>query len=343
MPVRAISANLAGPLAVRAGAPPAPPVTVVRTVPAMQAEAEAARARGRRLALVPTMGALHAGHLALVRDARARVGADGHVTVSVFVNPTQFGPGEDFDAYPRTLDADLDALAEAGGVDAVFAPSTAAMYPFGLPPYATVSVRELGRHLCGAHRPGHFDGVATVVAKLFLACRPHVAVFGEKDAQQLAVVRRLAGEMGFGVEVEGHAIVREADGLALSSRNWTLTSEERAQAVVLRHALEAVEAAVAGGERSAAALRQRLAAEIETAPLARLQYAEVVDADTLQPVEALSEDGHAAGRYLAAVAAFFGDTRLIDNTTLVVRDGETGDGGITAPPLHPSIPHPSQR
>jgi pantoate--beta-alanine ligase len=268
------------------------------------------------------MGALHAGHLALVEDAKRRAGPGGHVTVSVFVNPTQFGPGEDYDAYPRTLDADLDRLAAAGGVDAVFAPGVEAVYPFGLPPYATVSVRELGRHLCGAHRPGHFDGVASVVAKLFLACRPHVAVFGEKDAQQLAVVRRMTEEMGFGVEVAGHAIVREADGLALSSRNRYLTAEERAQAVVLHRALVAAAAAVERGERSAGVLRQRLADEVGASPLACLQYAEVVDADTLQPVEALSEESPSGGRYLAALAVHFGDTRLIDNTTL--RVGQEG-------------------
>ena len=161
-------------------------------------------------------------------------------------------------------------------------------------------------------------GVATVVAKLFLACRPHVAVFGEKDAQQLAVVRRLADELGFGVEVVGHPVVREADGLALSSRNRYLSPEERAQAVVLHRAVVSAEAAVAAGERDADALRQRLAAEVETAPLAQLQYADVVRADTLAPVERLAEDGPSGGRYLAAVAAFVGGTRLIDNTTLVV-------------------------
>ena len=292
---------------------------LLRTVPEAQAAADAARRAGRRLALVPTMGALHAGHLALVRAARQR--AD-HVTVSIFVNPTQFGPGEDFDAYPRTLDADLGALAEAGGVDAVFAPSAAEMYPFGLPPYATVAVRDLDRHLCGATRPGHFEGVTTVVAKLFLACRPHLAVFGEKDAQQLAILRRMTAEMGFGVEIVGHPIVREADGLALSSRNRYLSAEERAQAVVLYRALVSAEGAVAAGERSADALRRLLRAEVARAPLARVQYAEIVDAATLQPVEMLSEDGPAGGRYLAAVAVFFGGTRLIDNIPLVV--GEAG-------------------
>ena len=294
----------------------------VRTVPAMQAAAEAARAAGRRLALVPTMGALHEGHLALVRDARRR--AD-HVTVSVFVNPTQFGPGEDFDAYPRGLDADLAALEAAGGVDAVFAPTAAEMYPFGVPPATTVSVGALADGLCGPHRPGHFEGVATVVAKLFLACRPHLAVFGQKDAQQLAVVRRMAAELAFGVEVAGHPVVREADGLALSSRNRYLSPEERAQAVVLHRALVAAEAAVERGERSAAALEVLLRETVGAAPLARVQYAEVVDADALRPVEALGEDGPSGGRYLAALAVYFGDTRLIDNTTLRVGDERLGD------------------
>ncbi|MGB3542029.1 pantoate--beta-alanine ligase, partial [Rubrivirga sp.] len=215
---------------------------LVSTIPEMHAAADAARTAGRRLVLVPTMGALHDGHLALVRDARRRAGPDGHVTVSVFVNPTQFGPGEDFQAYPRTLEADLDALEAAGGVDAVFAPSPQEMYPFGLPPFATVSVRDLDRHLCGASRPGHFQGVTTVVTKLLLACRPHVAVFGQKDAQQLAILRRMVAELGFGLEVVGHPIVREADGLAMSSRNRYLSSEERKQAIVLSQAIRAVEA-----------------------------------------------------------------------------------------------------
>lgn len=288
----------------------------------MQAEADAARAAGRRLALVPTMGALHVGHLALVEDARRRVGPDGHVTVSVFVNPTQFAPGEDFEAYPRTLSADVAALAAlvGGAVDTVFAPTAPEMYPFGLPPFATVRVRDLDRHLCGAFRPGHFEGVATVVAKLFLACRPHVAVFGQKDAQQLAILRRMAAEMHFGLDVVGHPIVREADGLALSSRNRYLSASERAEAVGIARAVQAAEAAVRAGERSAAAVEAAMTDEIARAPGVRLQYAQVVNADTLQPVETLAKDGPSAGRYLAAVAAFVGTTRLIDNATLAVGD-----------------------
>ena len=300
------------------GRPPSPtpvPLPLFRTVQEMQVHADAARATGHRLALVPTMGALHAGHLALVQDARQR---GDHVTVSVFVNPTQFAPGEDYDAYPRTLDADLDALEESGGVDAVFAPAPESMYPFGLPPFATVSVRDLDRHLCGASRPGHFQGVTTVVTKLFLACRPHVAVFGQKDAQQLAIVRRMTDEMGFGIEVVGHPIVREADGLAMSSRNRYLTDEERRQAVVLSRALRAAGEALAEGERDAAALAEAMKAQVALAALAELDYAEVVDADALQPVERLSSQGSSEGRYLAALAVRFGETRLIDNAALVV-------------------------
>ena len=281
----------------------------------MQAHAEADRQAGGTLALVPTMGALHDGHLALVDAARSRA---GHVTVSVFVNPTQFGPGEDYDAYPRTLDADLAALADRA--DAVFAPTAEAMYPFGLPPWATVSVRDLDRHLCGASRPGHFQGVTTVVAKLFLACRPHVAVFGEKDAQQLAIVRRMTAELGFGVEVVGHPTVREPDGLALSSRNRYLGPDERLQAPALSRALDAARAAVAGGERDARAVAAAMRAEVAAAPLAELDYAEVVDAETLQPAGTLTHRGSSDGRYLAALAVRFGGTRLIDNATLVVQD-----------------------
>jgi pantoate--beta-alanine ligase len=293
-------------------------VDLIHRVEEMQARAERARRSGKRLALVPTMGALHEGHLALVREAKRRAQeaeGGGHVTVSIFVNPTQFAPGEDYGRYPRTLDTDLAALESAGGVDAVFAPSPEAMYPFGLPPFTTVHVRDLDRHLCGPYRQGHFEGVTTVVAKLFLACRPDVAVFGEKDAQQLAIVRRMTAELGFGIEVVGHPIVREADGLALSSRNRYLGAEERAQAVVLSRALVGAREAVVKGERDPQVLVDAMRRVVAEAPLARLQYAEVVDAETLQPVEVL-----APGRYLAALAAFLGDTRLIDNLSLMIGD-----------------------
>ena len=183
---------------------------------------------------------------------------------------------------------------------------------------ASVSVRDLDQHLCGASRPGHFQGVTSVVTKLFLACRPHVAVFGEKDAQQLAIVRRMTDELGFGIEIASHPIVREGDGLAMSSRNRHLSPDERRQAVVLSRALRAAGEAVAEGERGVPALVATMEAQIATAPLAEIDYVEVVDADTLQPVATLSEERGSRGRYLAALAVRFGDTRLIDNTTLVV-------------------------
>ncbi|MGB3545243.1 4-phosphopantoate--beta-alanine ligase, partial [Rubrivirga sp.] len=201
-----------------------------------------------------------------------------------------------------------------------FAPSPQEMYPFGLPPFATVSVRDLDRHLCGASRPGHFQGVTTVVTKLLLACRPHVAVFGQKDAQQLAIIRRMVAELGFGLEVVGHPIVREADGLAMSSRNRYLSPEERKQAIVLSQAIRAVESALEAGERSVDALRRLMRETLQSAPLVRPDYLEVVDADTLEPAVTLSSESPSDGRYLVAVAAFVGDTRLIDNTTLVVGD-----------------------
>ena len=302
----------------------------------MQAEADRARCARTRLALVPTMGALHDGHLALVRSARQRVGPEGHVTVSIFVNPTQFGPGEDFEAYPRTLDRDSAALAElvsesGKGVDAVFAPDAGEMYPFGLPPLTTVQVGEMGRYLCGASRPGHFDGVTSVVTRLFLACRPDLAVFGQKDAQQLAILRRMTRELGFGVEIVAHPIVREKDGLALSSRNRYLSADERRQSVVLSRALFGVAHAVANGERSADSLRAAMQEQIGLAPLARVDYAEIVDAESLAPADTLRADGPSGGRYLAAVAVFFGGTRLIDNITLRVGDSGRGDSGLVSP------------
>lgn len=277
---------------------------LIRTVAAMQAHAEAARCAGRRLALVPTMGALHAGHIALVQEARRH--AD-HITVSVFVNPTQFGPGEDFERYPRTLAADLAELERGGGVDAVFHPEVEEMYAPGA--RTLIDVEGLDRHLCGPHRPGHFQGVATVVAKLLLACRPHVALFGKKDAQQFVILRRLARDLGFGVEVEGVETVRELDGLAMSSRNRYLGEEARKQSVVLSKAVFRAREAAERGERDPGALVDLMLREIGEAPMARLQYAEVVDAETLAPPERLIPGREA----LAAVAVYFDGARLIDN------------------------------
>lgn len=285
-------------------------VQIIQTIAEMQSTADAVRAGGQRLALVPTMGALHEGHLELVREAKKQ--AD-HVTVSIFVNPTQFAPGEDFEEYPRTLEADMNALEDAGGVDVIFAPSAEEMYPFGLPPYTSVNVRDLDRYLCGAFREGHFEGVTSVVSKLFLACRPHLAIFGQKDAQQLAIIRRMTIEQGFGIDIFGHPIVREANGLAMSSRNRYLNPEERRQARVLSQALQHAAGLAGGGERTVAVLVDAMREIVASASLARLQYVEVVDAETLQPVTALH-----SGRFLAALAVFFGETRLIDNTTFEI-------------------------
>ncbi|MDQ7039430.1 MAG: pantoate--beta-alanine ligase [Rhodothermus sp.] len=279
---------------------------VIRSVRAMQAHADARRREGRRLALVPTMGALHEGHLALVRTARAH--AD-HVTVSIFVNPTQFGPHEDYARYPRQLEQDVAAL-DALGVDVVFAPTVEEMYPDGPEDNLTwVYVEKLDAHLCGRYRPGHFQGVTTVVAKLFNICKPHVAVFGLKDAQQFQIVRRMIRDLHYDIELIGVPTVREPDGLALSSRNTYLRPEERTQAVVLSQAIEAARRAVEAGEQRPEAIVEAMRQILARAPLARVQYAEVVDAETLQPVTRIQP----GQRVLVGVAVFFGDTRLIDN------------------------------
>jgi pantoate--beta-alanine ligase len=271
-------------------------MNLLRTVAALRAHSDAARAAGRRVALVPTMGALHAGHLALVAEARRRADL---VIVSIFVNPTQFGPSEDLASYPRTLDADL-AQCRAAGVDAVFAPPASELYPDGAQTF--VEVRELAKPLCGASRPHFFGGVATVVTKLLVAAHPHVAIFGEKDYQQLQVVRRLARDLLLDVEIVGAPIVREADGLAMSSRNVYLDPPLRGEALVLVRALDAAEAAAASGERSAAALLETVRKEIGRAPHASLDYAELRDPATL------AELSHLDGPALLALAVRFPTT-----------------------------------
>jgi pantoate--beta-alanine ligase len=288
---------------------------LIRTVDAMQDHADAARAEGDRLALVPTLGALHEGHLALVR--RALETAD-HVTVSVFVNPTQFGPDEDYDEYPRDLEGDREKL-EALGVDAMFAPSVEEMYPYAndeaLPgPLAWVAVNKLDEHLCGAYRDGHFRGVTTVVTKLFHACKPDVGVFGRKDAQQYVILKRLVEDLLFDIEIVGVPTVREPDGLAQSSRNAYLDPEQREQATVLYEAVTAAETAIEEGEQQAQAVVDAMDAALAEAPDADVQYASVVDAHTLQPVDHLAP----GQTVLAAVAVFFGETRLIDNAFVEV-------------------------
>lgn len=263
------------------------------------------RAGGETVGLVPTMGYLHEGHLSLVDHAAELVDA---VAVSLFVNPLQFGPSEDLDAYPRDEARDL-ALLEARGTHLVFAPTVDEMYPSGESP-VTVSPGPMGRWLCGPHRPGHFTGVLTVVAKLFGLLRPDVAVFGRKDFQQAVLIRRMSADLDLGVRVVASAIVREADGLALSSRNAYLSAEERAQAVGLIMGLRAAAAAYDGGERASGPLLEVLRAEVASRPLLKLQYAEVVDPGTLTSV------AEANSGAVVALAAFCGTTRLIDNVEL---------------------------
>ena len=284
-------------------------VTLIRTVDDMHAYADRQRMEGRRIALVPTMGALHDGHLELVRTAHEH--AD-RVVVSVFVNPTQFGPDEDYDAYPRDLEADRAQLDELD-VDALFAPTVNEMYPNGAFPdrrtLTWVDVELLDQHLCGKYREGHFRGVTTVVTKLFHSCKPDVAVFGRKDAQQFVILRRMVKDLLMDIELVGVPIVREADGLARSSRNAYLSDEERTQAAVLYEAVTTAQRQIQEGEQRVSALVEAMRDTLAAAPDARVQYAEVVDAETLQPIEHIAPEQEV----LAAVAVFFGDTRLIDN------------------------------
>ncbi len=270
-----------------------------------QAVAEARR-EGKRVALVPTMGALHEGHLSLVRAASER--AD-YTIVSVFVNPTQFGAGEDFAAYPRDLDRDEDLL-EAEDVDIVFSPTPEIMYA----PDAQVTVHPgpLGVVLEGVTRPTHFTGVCTVVAKLLSIALPDLAFFGEKDYQQLAVVRLMARDLDLPVKIVGCPIIRECDGLALSSRNVYLTAEERAAAPVLYRALRTAETLVLDGERDARVVADAMRETVAAEPLAVLDYAEVVDSRTLEPLTVLDRPSR------GLVAARVGSTRLIDNISLEV-------------------------
>lgn len=259
---------------------------------------------GCSVGLVPTMGYLHEGHLSLVRRARAE---NSVVVVSIYVNPTQFGPGEDLDRYPRDLARDL-ALCHEVGADIVWNPDD--MYDAG---HCTwVAVEGLTEHLCGSSRPTHFRGVTTVVTKLFNVVRPDRAYFGQKDAQQAFVIRRMTRDLDLGPEIVVCPTVREPDGLALSSRNTYLTPAERAQAPLLHRALTAGEVLAASGERRTAVIKARVQELLAEADLGRIDYVEIVDTDRLQPVEVI------AGEALLAVAVFFGKTRLIDNAILQV-------------------------
>lgn len=273
---------------------------IIRDLTTLHAVLAKLRAEGGSIAMVPTMGALHAGHMSLVHEAKRRA---AHVVVSIFVNPTQFGPNEDLSAYPRQEEADAELLRRAG-VAILWAPSVTEMYPEG---FATsVHVAGVSEGLCGAARPGHFDGVSTVVAKLFGQVRPDAALFGEKDYQQLAVVRRLVTDLNLRVEIVGVPTARAADGLALSSRNAYLSAEERAAAVALPQALNTAAQAILGGEAVATALANARDA-LSTAGFSRIDYVALCDAASLAPLESLDRPA----RLLAA--ALVGKTRLIDN------------------------------
>ncbi len=278
---------------------------ILRTVAELRAWSRRERNDGgNTIGLVPTMGALHAGHASLIRAAAASC---ERVAVSIFVNPTQFGPNEDFARYPRTFEADC-ALAEAEGADVVFAPSVEELYPAGATTF--VEVAGLSERLDGASRPGHFRGVATVVAKLLIAAEPGRAFFGQKDAAQVAVLRRMVTDLRLATEIVVCPIVREADGLALSSRNVYLSAEERDWALTLSRAVRQVEALAASGERRAGNLTQAARMTFAEIPQIRVDYIALVDWATLEPVEI------AGPGTLFAVAAWVGKTRLIDNAVL---------------------------
>jgi pantoate--beta-alanine ligase len=262
------------------------------------------RAGGRRVGLVPTMGALHQGHIALIDEAHRLADA---VVVSIFVNPLQFNRTDDFDTYPRPIESDL-AMCAAGGVDAVYAPTAATMYPPGFQTH--VEPGTLADPLEGAGRPGHFRGVTTVVSKLFGAVQPDVAVFGQKDAQQLAVIRRMVADLDMGIEIAALPTVREPDGLALSSRNRRLGPEARGAATCIVHGLRAADAAWRHGQRDSSSLQAIALGPIEAEPMARIEYVDVVDPDTL-----IAREGDDRPALIVA-AVWFDDVRLIDNWVL---------------------------
>ena len=277
---------------------------ICATIPEARAASRDARANRRRLGLVPTMGALHEGHLSLVRAAKAQCDA---VAVSIFVNPTQFGPTEDLSKYPRQFDRDRQLL-EKEGIDILFAPSVDEIYPDGAATW--VLVEGLSERLDGRSRPGHFRGVTTIVTKLFHIIEPETAFFGQKDAAQLAVIRRMVRDLNFRIEIVACPIVREPDGLAMSSRNAYLNREERGRALVLQRSLQQVQQEFQAGERIAAKLISAAREVFAREPQVALDYFEIVDPDTLDPVEAISQ------KTLVAVAAYVGSTRLIDNIVL---------------------------
>ena len=279
---------------------------VVTGVAGMKALARQWKEEGKKVGFVPTMGYLHEGHLSLVRESKKRTDV---TVVSIFVNPAQFGPNEDFKKYPRDLEKD-SAYLEQGGVDCLFYPDAVEIYPPGYRAY--VEVHGLQDRLCGKSRPGHFRGVSTVVLKLFNIVRPDIAFFGAKDAQQILIIEKMAADLDLDVEVVTCPLVREPDGLALSSRNAYLSPEERKAALVLSISLRWAERAIGAGERDAAKVTAGIRAAIEAEPLARVDYVEAVDPVNLEPVAEIRGD------ILIVLAVFIGSTRLIDNIRLHV-------------------------
>ena len=273
---------------------------VTKTVEETRKQIKQWKKEGKTIGLVPTMGFLHEGHASLIRKCREQ---NDIVVVSDFVNPTQFGPNEDLEAYPRDFERD-SKLCESLGADLIFAPSPEDMYH---DPHAFVSIDTLSETLCGKTRPIHFKGVCTVVTKLFHIVAPDRAYFGEKDAQQLAIIRKMVKDLNFDIEIVGCPIVREADGLAMSSRNTYLNEEERKAALVLSQAVRLGEGLVEAGEKNAAVIKEKMIAHIEAEPLAKIDYVEIVDAQSLEPVSEIQ------GEILAAMAVYIGKTRLIDN------------------------------
>ena len=283
---------------------------IVSDIREMQQLAGHYRQQGKTIGFVPTMGYLHEGHLSLMRRARPQCDI---LVVSIFVNPTQFGPNEDFERYPRDFERD-ERLCREVGVDVVFYPTADAMYPR---PYLTyVHVEKLSETMCGASRPGHFRGVTTVVTKLFNIVQPHIAVFGQKDYQQSLIIRQMVRDLNFDVQIDVAPIVREADGLAMSSRNKYLSPEERQQALVLYRSLTRAEELIREGERNVDTLLQAMQTVISEAPDARIDYIAIVDAETLEPLSTVRHNT------VIALAVYIGTTRLIDNTWIREKDGK---------------------
>jgi len=279
-------------------------VKLITDISEMRAASLSAKGAGKKIGLVPTMGYLHEGHLSLIRAARA---GSELVVVSIFVNPTQFGPGEDFDRYPRDMERDK-RMAEEAGADIIFHPSAGDMYPENFSTY--VEETGLSKHLCGLARPTHFRGVTTVVLKLFNIVLPDVAYFGQKDAQQALIIKRMVRDLNLPVGIKVLPIIREQDGLAISSRNEYLSTEQRRQASVLYKSLMEAARLIGSGERKAHKVKQRIEETIESAEEARIDYLNIVNRDTLEDVEELR------GNILIALAVFMGETRLIDNLEL---------------------------